>query len=154
MTVSCLTVQLACSYWKVFLRKDKANWGNQKCKSFFFLHLHILWFLFSHSKSSCLSPFLCSSQRHRSQRWVVGLEPGRQPGSPKRWTRIPLHCGRCVEGRHKKRSQAETHERDKSSQNLETVMCSHFLLLTPAMNSEQHSAHRFHWPRNTALVKR
>lgn len=163
MTVSYLTVQSACSYWKVFLRKDKANWGNQKCKSFFF-------YIFIVSDSSfpitSLPVFFLFLAVHRDfgakgEWWGWSQAGSRYQGLrpqaariPKRCTHIPRHCGRCVAGQRKKTSQAEAHERDKSSQNLETVVCSHFLILTPVMNSEQHSAHRFHWPRHTALVKR
>lgn len=94
----CTSLSSWHAYWKVFLRKDKADWGNRKYE------------LFSYTSISSVSSFPISSlpgflvflavprDIELRQRWVVGLGPGWQPPSPagrqdpcQRGTHIPLH---------------------------------------------------------------
>ena len=92
----------------------------------------------------------CSLQMTADRAWAAGT-----PNSGELCRCIPGHCRHCAEAEQEKASLEETPQRrDKSSQNLETIVCSPFLVLIPGMNSEQYSVRRFHWPRSAAFVKR
>lgn len=73
-----------------------------------------------------------SLQMTADRAWATGT-----PNSGKLCRCVPGHCRHCAETQQEKTSLEGTHQRrDKSSQNLEMIVCSPFLVLIPGMNSE------------------